>query len=86
MSTVYISLLEASKAELAGAERRLALAKQALEDFRAEHDDKAVSRELALSLAAERDAVETELDAAARQVRHCEEIIESLELAHAHEH
>jgi hypothetical protein len=80
MSTVCISLVETSRAELAG-ERRLALAKQALEDFKAEHDGKVVSPELAWSLAHEKDAVETEVDAAERQVAHCREEIEILELA-----
>jgi hypothetical protein len=81
MSTVYISLLEASRAELAGAARRLSLAKQVLEDFKAEHDGKAVSRELALSLAHQRDALETEIDESLRRVTHCREEIEILELA-----
>lgn len=83
MSTTYISILESSKAELQGPERTLSLAKQAVEDFKVEHADKAVSPELAWSLAYERDAVLTEVDEAERRVRHCEEVIADPQLAAA---
>jgi lactam utilization protein B len=79
MSTEYISLLESARAELAGAERRLALARQALADFKAEHDGKVVSRDLALSLAHEKDAVETEVDAAERQMQHCTAVLAEMQ-------
>jgi hypothetical protein len=45
-----ISLIDAGEPELNGAEHRLAIAIQALEDFRAEFGRKAISSELADSV------------------------------------
>jgi hypothetical protein len=66
-----VSLLEGASLELQGAERRLALAKQALADFDADPANGPVSAELAVSLAHERDGLETELDAARRLYASC---------------
>jgi hypothetical protein len=58
-----VTLLEAAHLELQGAERRLALARQALADFDAETAERNVSVELAESFRRERDL----LDAARRR-------------------
>jgi hypothetical protein len=70
-SQQYISLREAARLELLGAERRLALAKQSLQDFIAQHVEAIVSPDLAESLAHERNALELELDAAQRRHAEC---------------
>lgn len=62
-----VSLLEGASLELQGAGLRLALAKQALADFDADQTNAPVSAELTLSLAHQRDSLETELDAARRR-------------------
>jgi hypothetical protein len=66
------SLLEGASLELQGAGLRLALAKEALADFDADHAaDAPGSPGLALSLAHERDGLETEMDAARRRYTDC---------------
>jgi hypothetical protein len=64
---VQVSLLEAMRLELAGAERRFGLALRALKDFDAEHAGASPSRELAASFARQRAVLEIELDAARRR-------------------
>jgi hypothetical protein len=66
-----VTLVEAAKLELAGSERRLAIAIQSLADFDAEFASKTVGDELACALAHERDALATELDAAIRRHNEC---------------
>jgi hypothetical protein len=82
-----ISLLEATRLELAGAERRLDLAARLYRDFVAEHcvviDGLAIYRpsptvEMRVSLDHERVALEIELDAARR--RHAECLAQFIEL------
>jgi hypothetical protein len=73
-----VRLLEGALLELQCAERRQALAKQALQDFEAENDGKILSAELAQSLVRERFAGETEFDEARRRheegLRQCHEL------------
>jgi hypothetical protein len=80
-------LLEATRLELTGAERRLDLAVRLYRDFVSEHcvviDGVAIYRpapveEMRISLDHERVALETELDAASR--RHAECLAQFLEL------
>jgi hypothetical protein len=66
-----VSLFEGAQLELAGAERRLALAIQALRDFDLEFADKVAGDELARSLAHERESLCCELDAAKRRHAEC---------------
>jgi hypothetical protein len=70
----YISLKESAHLELQGAAQRLAIAKQALADFDAEHgNDYPASPELRESHERQRAVLETELDAARRQHGHSAE-------------
>jgi hypothetical protein len=67
-----VSILEGASLELQGAGLRLVLAKEALADFDADHAaDAPVSPGLALSLAHQRDSLETEMDAARRRYADC---------------
>jgi len=86
-SPVYISLLETAKLELAGAEGRLATARQNYRAFVEEHGviidglliySPAPSPQMRMSLDDERDSLETEIDASLRQVAHCRGEIEIL--------
>ena len=72
MSTRCLLLQESARLEVQGATQRLAIAKETLADFQAEHgDDYSPSPELRESLERERAMLETELDAARRQHAHC---------------
>jgi hypothetical protein len=91
-SPVYINLLETAKLELAGAEHRLATAQQNYRAFAEEHGtiidglfiySPAPSPEMRMSLEHERDSLECELDAARRQVEHCNEVLAEMQLAAA---
>jgi len=78
MTQTYIGLLEAAKLELAGAEQRLRIATQTLEEFLADRLGASLSPDLRQSLDHERASLECELDAARRQVRHCLDVVTSL--------
>jgi hypothetical protein len=92
-SPVYISIIETTKLELAGAEQRLDLAKLAYKNFIDEHgiltDDGDViyspipSPQMRMSLDDEKESLECELDEAHRRVAHCNEILSDLQLAAA---
>lgn len=67
----YISLVAEAALVLTAAENRLAKAKQTLQDFLTEHQDQAVSPELARSLEREKETLIVELDAAHRFFHKC---------------
>jgi hypothetical protein len=76
----YLTLIETVELELAGADRRLAVATQSLKDFDLEFADKSVSPELARALANERLSLECELDAARRRREDCQQQLRDLKL------
>jgi hypothetical protein len=91
-SPVYISLLDTAKLELAGAEQRLATARQNYRAFAEEHGtiidglfiySPAPSPQMRVSLDDERDSLECELDEAHRRVAHCSEVVADLQLCSA---
>jgi len=66
-----MTTLETARMEVMGAEQRLRLARQALEDFLLEHAGKVCDADLARSLDHERQSLECEVDAANRHHREC---------------
>ena len=66
-----ISLIEAALLECRGAEQRLAVARQALQDFDLEFANRAGSSELHESLAHQRCVLEVEVDSARRRHAEC---------------
>lgn len=63
--------LEITRLEVAGAERRVLLARRALEDFLKEQAGKVYDADLAQSIDHERQSLECEVDAADRRHQEC---------------
>jgi hypothetical protein len=92
MNGVFPNLVETAKLELAGAEHRLDVARGNYRAFVEEHGviidglliySPIPSPQMRMSLDSERDSLECELDAARRQVEHCNEVAADLRLAAA---
>jgi hypothetical protein len=88
----FKNVLEIAKAELEGAQPRLQIAQRTYREFVQEHgvetDGQFVylpepSASLRPSFDDEKESLEIELEAASRQMRHCQEVVNDLQLAAA---